>query len=47
MGHNMGRSTGRGRGWSSAASINLVSLGEGRMANVEVHLDRADVHEVG
>ena len=43
----MEHSTGRGRGWSSAASINLVSLGEGRMANVEVHLDRADVHEVG
>ena len=41
LGHSMGR------GWSSAASINLVSLAEGRMANIEVHLDRADIHEVG
>ena len=38
---------GQARGWSSAASINLVSLSEGRMANVELHLDRASVREVG
>jgi hypothetical protein len=35
-----------GLGWSSAASINIVSLGERRMGNVEVHLDRHAVYEV-
>ena len=38
---------GAGRGWSSAASLNLVGLAEGRMANMEVHLDRASTYEVG
>ena len=35
-----------GGGWSSAASLNVVSLSEGRMANVEVHLQRGDAYEV-
>ena len=35
-----------GVGWSSGASVNLVSLHERRMANVEVHEARHSVHEV-
>ena len=35
-----------GVGWSSAASINIVSMHERRMANLEVHLDKHAGHEV-
>lgn len=33
-------------GWSSAASVNIVSMHEKRMANVEVHLDRHARHDI-
>jgi len=36
----------RREGWSSGASLNLVDLVEGRMANVEVHMDASSVFPV-
>ena len=35
-----------GLGWSSGASMNMISLRERRMLNVEVHESRHSVHEV-
>ena len=40
------RASSTGLGWSSGASINMISLRERRMLNVEVHERRHSVHEV-
>ena len=40
------RATATRVGWSSAASINMVSLHEARMANMEIHLAKTAMHEV-
>jgi len=42
----LGASYGGVKNWSSGASINLVSVPQGRMANVEVHQGRQSTHEV-